>query len=80
MRPQELGARAAVEQLDGAIDRFGAVLGLDRSRIGLVGENELARVIARPDRRGYGFDQRAHRGGILELLLMAARRVPQARA
>ena len=47
------------------------LLGLDRARIGLVDEHELAGVVACPDRGGQRLDQRAHGGGVVDLLLVA---------
>ena len=50
MGAEQLLARGAVEQFDAALDRVGAVLGVDRARIGGVDEDELAGLVARPDR------------------------------
>ena len=71
MRVQELAARPAVEQLDAAFDRFRAVLGVDRARIGPVHEGQFARIVARPDGGGHGFDQRAQSGAVVDVLLVA---------
>ena len=73
VRAQELAARAAVEQLDPALDRLGGILALDRAGIGLVHEYELAGIVARPHRRRHGFDQRAQGCGVVDLFAMALR-------
>ena len=72
-------ARAVVEQLDPALDHLGGILGFDRARIGLVDENELAGLVAIPNRRGDCFDQRAQGGRIVDLLVVALRRARPAR-
>ena len=61
---RHVGARAAVEQLDAALDGLAAVRGLDGARIGGVGVHELAGCVARPDRRGQRLDQRPQRIGV----------------
>jgi hypothetical protein len=52
-----------------------ASFGLDRTRVGLVHEDEPAGVVACPDRGGQGVDQRAHGGDVVELLLVALRQL-----
>ncbi len=65
VRAEELLARGAVEQLDAALHRLDDVPGVDRARIGGVDEDELAGLVARPDRRRQRLDQRPQRFGLL---------------
>ena len=69
---EQVGARRAVEQLDAARDHLAGILGVDGARIGGVDVNELAGLVARPDRRGQAFDQGAHGVGVVDLVLEAA--------
>ena len=72
VRAQKLAAPAVLEQLDPALDGFGGILGLDRTRIRLIGEAELARLVTRPHRRGDRRDQGVDGRAVIKMLLVAA--------
>ena len=77
VRAQDFGARRAAEQLDAALDRVDAALGLDRMHVGGIDEVQLAGIVARPDRRRHGVDQRLQRGHVVGLLAVALRQLRQ---
>jgi len=64
-----------VEQLEPARHGIGRAFGLHRTGIGMIDEAERAMLVARPDRRGQRFDQRAQRIHFAQELRMPGRQL-----
>ena len=73
VRAEDFVAGGAPEQFDPALHHFAAGLRLHRARVGRVHEDQLAGIVARPDRRRQCVDQHLQRGRVVDLLLVAQR-------
>ena len=76
-RAQNVVARRAVEKLEAARDGVVCGLGFDGARIGGIGEGQLARGVARPDRRRQVLDQGAQRSDFAQQVLVPRQKLDQ---